>query len=157
LQQSTQDYSVPALGSFITWLVGARARRHNYYSTLVKLMGDHNWNRLKAEVKSGLPVTFVDEGTATVCYQHINLLLYAWLHKDLLKKDKTLEGWKRWADAIVEGATRVGHEQYGYAYRDILVHGDVYPTAFIRWLKTELQFSADRFPVPVQQTTKPAA
>ena len=63
----------------------------------------------------------------TVCYQQLNLLLYAWLHKDIVKKDGTLNGWQRWANASVEGAKKPGNEKYGFAYRDIPVHGDLYP------------------------------
>jgi len=92
----------------IAWRIGARARQHNYYSTLVKLMADHNWSCLTHKVSAGLPVTFVDEPTVTVCYQQLNLLLYAWLHKDIVKKDGTLNGWQRWANAIVEGAKKPG-------------------------------------------------
>ena len=138
----------------IAWRIGARARQHNYYSTLVKLMADHNWNCLTHKVSAGLPVTFVDEPTVTVCYQQLNLLLYAWLHKDIVKRDGTLAGWQRWANAIVEGTKKPGNEKYGFAYRDILVHGDLYPEEFRTWLKTELQLSAERFPVPAPATAE---
>ena len=50
----------------------------------------------------------------------LNLLLYAWLHKDIVKKDGTLNGWQRWANAIVEGAKKPGNEKYGFAYRTFL-------------------------------------
>jgi hypothetical protein len=132
----------------VAWKVGTKMRRHSYYSTLLKLITDHNWNSLKEKVNAGLLITSVDQGTATICYQHINLLLYAWLHKDVIEKDGSLVGWKRWAKAIVDGAKRPGNEKYGHAYRDILDHGDLCPADFIAWLSAALEFSAERFPVP---------
>ncbi len=143
------------LGSFIigtaAWFVGARARRHSYYSTLLKLMGDHNWNCLSHKISAGLPICYVDDEIATLCYQHINLLFYAWVHRGIIKKDGSLRGWKRWAEAIVEGAKLTGNEKYSLAYRDILVHGDLYPDKFRDWLKKKLAFSADRFPPKTEE------
>ena len=143
------------VSGWIAWRMATKARSHNYYSTLLKLMTDHNWNCLKAGLRSGLAVTFADEKINTLCYQHMNLMLFAWLHREIIASDGTLEGWKCWARAIVEDANREKNLMYGYAYRDILVHGDIYPPTFIAWLKTVLGLSADRFPVPEVQGAKP--
>lgn len=134
--------------AFIALYIGSRARQQNYYGGLANLLAEHNWNRLKENIPSGLPVTQVDEKVSILCYQHIGLFLYAWMHMGIIKNDKSILGWKRWGESIVKGTQLPGNEQYGYAYRDILVHGDLYPEEFINWLSKEMNFSASQFQGP---------
>lgn len=92
-----------------------------------------------------MPVTNSSLGVAVVCYQHLNLIFYAWLHKTIISKDGSLDGWKRWTTAIIQGAAQPENAEYASAYRDILGHGDLFPKAYIAWLGEELGMTADKF------------
>lgn len=71
-----------------------------------------------------------------------------WFHKNIIFKDKTIEGWKNWANSIVEGANKPGNEEFSRCYHDILTHGDLYPNDFLKWLDKEMGLSAKKFPIP---------
>lgn len=137
------------LGSIITgivmWFVAQRQRKQTYYNSLIKLFEKHNWNILSQKLDPGIDILNVSPGISTVCYQHLNLFLYAWLNKSIIEKDKTLKGWKNWSKAIVDGAKKKEREEYRKCYRQILTHGDLYPSEFITWLENELGISAKAF------------
>src|SRR3954447_2477008 len=91
------------IGATVSWLVSRRTRKQNFYIALIKNVSDHNWSSLKEQIHSGLCVSAEESKVLTLCYQHINLLFFAWLHKDIITKDGSLEGWKRWAQSIILG------------------------------------------------------
>ena len=129
----------------LAYFIFRKNRTQNYYSGLLKFMGDHNWNMLRDKLHAGLPISTAETKVAVVCYQHLNLLFYAWLHRDTVDADGSLAGWKNWAKAIVDGAKLQGNEQYRIAYRDILKHGDLYPVEYRQWLRKTLGISEDAF------------
>lgn len=138
------------LGSTMTWFVGVRGRRQNYYIALVRNLVDHNWSSLREKTGSGLGISTAQEKICTVCYQHINLLFFAWLHHDIIRRDGSLDGWKHWAQTIVVGAQCSENDCFRAAYCDILTHGDIYPVKFLEWLDKTLGMSKERFaPRPV--------
>ena len=127
------------------YFIFRRNRAQNYYSGLAKLISDHNWSLVKEKIDDGLVITGVDPKVAVVCYQHLNLLFYAWLHRDTVEADGSVRGWKNWAAAIVNGAKSADHDQYRIAYYEILRHGDLYPVAFRHWLQSTIGFSRGAF------------
>jgi hypothetical protein len=147
----------PRLWAFVGAVIGATAsaamnyfifrlnRAQNYYSGLAKMISDHNWSLVKEDVDDGLVITGVDRKVAIVCYQHLNILFYAWLHRHTIETDGSMKGWRNWATAIVNGAKTPDHKQHCIAYFQILCHGDLYPAAFLQWLESTLGLSKDAF------------
>lgn len=135
-----------AISGCVAYYLSKQTREQNYYMGLMKLMGDHNWGLVREKLSPGISVTNASLGVSVVCYQHINLMFYAWLHKTIVSKDGSLEGWKRWAAAIVDGASKPANSEYASAYRDILGHKDLWPSEFVTWLGEELRMTADKFP-----------
>ena len=131
--------------ALMAYFVGRRNRAQAYYGGLVGLISDHNWKCLTHDVRSGHTVVSKDDKVSTVCYQHLNLLFYAWLHKEVIGSDGSMDGWKNWVQAIVEGAHLSGNEAYRLSYAQILLHGDLYPGKFREWLRKEMNLYAERF------------
>lgn len=137
---------VGAVVSFAVSLSVAHGnRRHSYYDRLILTMSEHNWNLMLNGLKPGLPVTNISPGVSIVCYQHINLLFLVWLNRSYASRDGSMEGWRRWASAIKRGSKLPENEEFKACYRQILVHGDLYPAKFTRWLSDDMRFSAADF------------
>jgi len=134
------------ISSIISLIVAKNNRQFSYYENLVKLFEAHNWRILEHKLDSGLNVRTENNEIAVVCYQHLNLLFFVWLNRKTARKDGSLEGWKNWAEEIIQGASKTNRIQFRNCYRQILNHGDLYPKKFIYWLDEELSISAKKFP-----------
>jgi len=130
---------------FVSVFVARGNRKHAYYDKLISTISDHNWSLLTNSLSPGLPVTNISRETSIVCYQHINLLFLIWLNRTYAKRDGTMKGWKRWADAVVKGSKLPENKCFRDCYRQILSHGDGYPNLFITWLANEMSFSVADF------------
>jgi hypothetical protein len=133
------------LGIIAALNIAQQNRQQQYYINWIKSISEHNWKLLEHKLDPGLAITEVGLNPRVVCYQHLNLLLLAWLHKKTIKKDGSLKGWKNWAADIVDGAKLKKNAQISSAYHYILTNRDLYPDAFISWLNEEMQLSADKF------------
>ena len=120
-------------------------RRHAYYDRLISGISEHNWKLLSNNLKPGLPVTNISPDVSIVCYQHINLLFLVWLNRSYASRDGSMEGWKRWSNAIVKGSKLPENEEFKTCYRQVLTHGDLYPKKFIRWMSEDMKFSVSDF------------
>ena len=129
----------------IAWFIANRNSKQRYYDSLMKLIEQHNWNLKAHSLDTGLNVKDVKPDVSIVCYQHLNILFYAWLNKSIIEKDGSLEGWKNWANEIVNGASKSDRSEFRACYRQILTHGDIYPKAYLSWLDSELGLSIKAF------------
>jgi hypothetical protein len=111
-----------------------RDLRSEYYSTLLQRFENHNWNMLGHNLNAGHPEKY-DSKVSAVCFQHINMLFFAWLNLDVIQDDGSIDGWKRWVDSLVRGAQTKEFLNYGSCYRSILQSGDLYPQRFIDWMQ----------------------
>ena len=139
------------IGAATVLFISNNERKQHYYIDFVKSISEHNWKLLENKIDPGLKVTNINLEKRVVCYQHLNIFLLAWLNKKIIIKDKSLSGWKNWAKNIVEGAKIERNKDFSYAYRDILTDGDLYPEDFIKWLKTDMELSADKFDGPTNR------
>lgn len=126
--------------------VALRQRKQTYYSNLIKFFEAHNWKLLEHKLDPGITVNAEENKVSVVCYQHLNLLFFAWQNRSIIKRDGSLDGWKNWVAAISDGANEEGRETFNSCYRQILNHGDLYPKEFINWLEEKLEFSVKCFP-----------
>ena len=131
-------------GSAITWFISVRGRRQNYYIALVRYIIDHNWSSLRESTGSGL-ISTVDDKVRTTCLQHINLLFFAWLHFDVIKRDGSVVCWKAYAMAIVAGSQARENGSFRAAYYETLTHSHIYPPKFLKWLDKRLGMSKESF------------
>ncbi|WP_075342280.1 hypothetical protein [Tenacibaculum agarivorans] len=129
----------------VSYIIANRNTKKSYYNSLIKLIEQHNWNLKIHNLDSGLSVKNVDQNVSIVCYQHLNILFHVWLNKKIVKKDGTLEGWKNWAKEIVSSSKKTERKEFRDCYRQILVHGDIYPKIFLVWLDQELGISSKAF------------
>ncbi len=133
------------LTGLIAWIIANRKTKQNYYNSLIKIIEQHNWNLKAHNLDSGLSVKSVDQNVSIVCHQHLNILFYAWLNRSIIEKDGSLGGWKNWTNEIVNGAEKPERKEFRDCYRQILVHGELYPKAFLIWLDQELGISPKAF------------
>jgi hypothetical protein len=110
----------------------------------IKAISEHNWRSLEYDLHSGLETRCEDAKIKISCYQHMNLIYMAWLHRKVVN-DNNLVDLKRWVKYIKYGANIEGNEEYSYCYFRILENKDMYPDDFIDWLKEKLNMSLDDF------------
>ena len=125
----------------ISWKISKKERKQNYYLGLINLISNHNWKLKENNLNPGLKITSVPIDISIICYQHLNLLFYAWLNKSIIEMDGSIKGWKNWVDEIFSGAISTGNNQYKECYKSILTNKDLYPDDFIEWLNSEMKFS----------------
>lgn len=93
--------------AFIAWLTSQNTGKQQYYNEWIKKISNHNWNLLNNKVDPGLDISPNNQLSINVlCYEHLNLLLFAWLNKSIIKKDKTEKGWQNWVEEIKKGWTK---------------------------------------------------
>jgi len=137
--------------AIVTLHIARKNTREKYYTGLIERIEQHNWKSYENKLDPGLGITQVKPEVKIICYQHLNLLLYAYFHKDVIAKDKSIQGWKNWAESIVEGAKEQRHGQFSRCYHEILTNGDLYPSDFLNWLKKEIKLSAKAFPITSEE------
>ena len=139
-----------AISALVAIFIAKYQRKQSYYTNLIKIFETHNWSLMEYQLDSGITVNDIDNKVAIVCYQHLNILFFAWLNKSIIEKDASLNGWKNWVTAIIEGANEPNRNSFNRCYRQILTHGDLYPKEFIKWLDSELELSAKKFPETIK-------
>ena len=133
------------VGAWIVWKTSSKAQKQAYYGGLINYLGTHNWNLVSQKLNPGLPITNIPLEISVVCYQHLNLLFYLWLNRDIVEKDGSIKAWKNWANGIIEGAKVSGNNHFRECYHDIFSHKDLYPDEFYTWLNDKLSLSSTAF------------
>ncbi|MCK5601832.1 hypothetical protein KAR91_08190 [Candidatus Pacearchaeota archaeon] len=132
---------------FVMLRLGNKQRKQQYYMAWISQITQHNWQFIHNDkLKTGLLISpRTSKEVRILCYQHLNLLLLAWLHKGIINKDHSINGWKRWCNEMLKGAEVEGNREFAEAYSDILSSGDMYPDKFLLWLKSEMGLSPSSF------------
>lgn len=128
---------------FISWRIHINQNKSNYYDGLMKLLSNHNWRLSQNQDKPGLILTDVPVDVATICYQHLNILFYAWVNLKIIKKDKSIEGWKNWTKILQSNLHSDIYLTHRNCFVEIFKKSDLYPSDFIKWLRDEHSLSLE--------------